>query len=192
MRRAAQSLLKLLRMLRRAEGGVAIIEFALIVPIMLATYIGCTETAALLTIDRKVQSVAGAIGDLVARTNKTMTKSQMEDYFRAATSIMTPYQATGLMQTVTGVNVAKDGKATVLWSVRYSGGTYSNQVAKYPVGAKFDLPAEMIAIAAGQMVIAAETDYTYQPAIGMIFNNTIPLHRSGLFLPRFGGTIDIQ
>ncbi|WP_052951860.1 TadE/TadG family type IV pilus assembly protein [Devosia soli] len=192
MRRQFQNLLKSMRRLGRAENGVAIVEFALIVPIMLATYIGCTEAATLLTIDRKVQSVAGAIGDLVARTNKSMTKTQMEDYFRAATSIMTPYQSTGLVQTVTAVNVGKDGKAVIAWSVRYSGGTYSATVPEYKVGQKFDLPAEMIAIASGQTVIAAEADFSYQPAIGMVFNSAVPLHRSGLFMPRFGGTIEIQ
>jgi len=177
--------------LRRETGATAAVEFALIVPIMLSVYVGCSEAASLLTADRKVQVAAGAVGDLVARSNQTLTQAQMEDFFVAATNIMTPYDPTDLVQTVTAVSVSDEGEATVLWSVRYANGDYSETVPEYPVGEDYPLPEEMIAIARGQTVIAAEAEYAHTPLLGIVFDNAVTLHRSGLFMPRFGGTINI-
>ncbi|PXA99870.1 hypothetical protein DMC47_01270 [Nostoc sp. 3335mG] len=192
MRTAFRSLSAKLRALGPAEAGVAAVEFALVVPIMLAVYLGCAEASSLLTADRKVQSVAGAMGDLVARSNKVISRDQLEDYFLAATSIMIPYDASGLVQTVIAVSVTQTGEATVLWSARFENGSISTTVSDYPAGEDYDLPEEMIAIAAGQTVIAAEVDYNYQPLLGVVFDSALDLHRTGLFIPRFGGNITLS
>lgn len=189
MRATGKRLPNMLRAFLRRESGVAAVEFALVVPLMLSVYLGCTEAATLLTADRKVQSVAGAIGDLVARSNKTITRAQLEDYFLAATSIMDPYDASTLVQTVTAVSVDDEGEATVLWSARYENGALSNTVAEHTKGDPYDLPAEMTAIASDQTVIAAEVEYGYRPLLGIVFKEALDLNRSALFMPRFGGTI---
>lgn len=182
----------MLRAFIRRETGVAAVEFALVVPLMLSVYLGCTEAAALLTADRKVQSVAGAIGDLVARSNKTIAQDQLQDYFSAATSIMTPYGTSGLVQTVTAVSVSNAGEATVLWSVRYEDGDLLTSVPEHPRGSTYALSAEMKAIATGQTVIAAEARYGYRPLLGLVFKESLDLNRSALFMPRFGGTISLN
>ncbi|MET0435977.1 MAG: TadE/TadG family type IV pilus assembly protein [Devosia sp.] len=192
MRSVGKGFVRTLRALLRRETGVAAVEFALVVPLMLSVYLGCTEAAALLTADRKVQSVAGAIGDLVARSNKTIAQSQLRDYFLASTSIMAPYSTSGLVQTVTAVSVDDDGEATVLWSVRYENGSLSTTVAEHPKNSAYDLPAEMRAIATGQTVIAAEAEYGYLPLLGIVFKEALDLNRSALFMPRFGGTITLN
>jgi len=192
MRAVGKGFVRTLRALLRRETGVAAVEFALVVPLMLSVYLGCTEAAALLTADRKVQSVAGAIGDLVARSNKTIAQSQLRDYFLASTSIMAPYSTSGLVQTVTAVSVDDDGEATVLWSVRYENGSLSTTVAEHPKNSAYDLPAEMRAIATGQTVIAAEAEYGYLPLLGIVFKEALDLNRSALFMPRFGGNITLN
>ena len=176
----------------RRDTGVAAVEFALVVPLMLSVYLGCSEAASLLTADRKVQSVAGAVGDLVARANKTLPQSQLADFFEAATSIMAPYDVTKLVQTVTAVSVSSEGEATIDWSARFENNALSTVVPEYVAGEPFDLPAEMIAIATGQTVIIAETDYRHQPLLGVVFKSELELHRSAMFMPRFGGTIDLN
>jgi len=176
----------------RKETGTAAVEFALVVPLMLTLYVGCSEAASLLTADRKVQTVSGAMGDLVARANKTITSDQLKDYFDAATSIMSPYVISGLTQTVTAVSVSSTGQTTVLWSVRFADGKYSGTVAEHPKGQPYTLPAETVAIAKGQTVIASEARYTYKPLLGIVFKDTFDLNRSALFMPRFGGKIDLS
>jgi Flp pilus assembly protein TadG len=192
MRANGKSLRNIVRTFFRRETGVAAVEFALVVPLMLSVYLGCTEAASLLTVDRKVQSVAGAVGDLVARSNKTIAQGQLEDYFLASTLIMAPYGTAGLVQTVTAVSIDDDGEATVLWSARYEDGALSNAVAEHLRGDPFDLPEEMKAIATGQTVIAAEVEYSYRPLLGVVFREALDLNRSALFMPRFGGNITLN
>lgn len=190
MRKAWQTIRRFLG----AERGVAAVEFAMILPVLLAVYIGSSEAGTLLITDRKVQSVAGALGDLVARSNKSLTTAQMEDYFRASTSIMSPYSTTDLTQTVTAIAVSEEGEAIVSWSVEFTGGGDDHMVTgtRYEPDGDYALPAEMIDIARGQTVIAAEADYIHRPVLGLFFDPSINLHRSNYFLPRFGGTITVN
>lgn len=179
-----------LRRLLRAERGVAAVEFALILPIMVMVYVGTLEGSMLITMDRKVQSVAGAVGDLVARADETLSMTQMQDYFRAASGIMTPYSTDDVHQVVTAVRVAADGTTSVAWTLQYEDGDYSSSTP-HTVGAPYPLPAEMIAVSRERMVIAAEASYTYTPLLGVIFNTPVDLYRSSFFMPRFGGEISL-
>ena len=45
-----------IRRLRLVEDGVAAVEFARILPVLLLVYIGSVEASALITMDRRVQS----------------------------------------------------------------------------------------------------------------------------------------
>ncbi len=171
-----------------SEGGAAAVEFALVLPIMLLVYVGTLEASTLITMDRKVQSVAGAVGDLVARADERITASQMQDLFRAASGIMTPYSPTQVRQVVTAVDVAADGTTTVVWTRQYFNNTYS-ATTPHTVGRPFPLPAEMADISRDRMVIAAEAYYTYTPLLGIVIDVPINLYRSNFFMPRFGGDI---
>lgn len=173
---------------RAAQAGVAAVEFALILPIMLAVYLGAIEASLLITTDRKVQSVAASVGDLVARSDKTLSATQMRDYFQASKGIMMPYPSEDILQVITAVNVDDEGVARVAWSRQFKGTDYSD-ITPHDENSVFPLPDEMIAISKGQMVIAAETSYAYPPKFGLFFTQPINLYRSSFYLPRFGGTI---
>lgn len=173
----------------RAERGVAAVEFALVMPVMLLVYLGTLEASSLITMDRKVQSVAGALGDLVARVDQKVTASQLQDYFRAASGIMTPYSPTDVLQVVTAVKVV-DGVPEVIWTRQYLNGVYSS-TTPHTVGDEYPLPAEMIAISDNRMIIAAEASYSYRPMLGIVLDMPINLYRSSFFIPRFGDDITI-
>ena len=53
--------------------AVAMIEFALILPTLLVLYMGSLEVSQVVTVDRKMSAVAGALGDLVARSDDELT-----------------------------------------------------------------------------------------------------------------------
>lgn len=188
MRAFRSRLTELSARLLRSDKGVAAVEFALVLPIMLVVYLGTLEASTLITMDRKVQSVAGAVGDLVARAEDQITASLLQDYFRAASGIMTPYSSANVLQVVTAIEVADDGATEVVWTRQYQNGVYSD-TTPHTVGGTFPLPAAMSNIARGQMVIAAEASYTYTPLLGMVIEQPINLYRSNFFMPRFGGEI---
>jgi len=182
---------KLFRRFAAAREGVAAVEFALILPVMLLLYLGTTEASALISMDRRVQTIAGTIGDLVARSDSRISAGQLQDYFLAAQHILAPYSTLGLTETVTLVHVEADGDTQVKWSRRFVGGT-SGHVAGHAAGQPYDLPDEFLTIARGSYVIVAEARYPYTPLIGMVFNQEYPLYRETFYMPRFGGIIDYE
>ena len=191
MRSAPHTLRRALARLWIGERGAAAVEFALILPVMLLVYVGTLEASTLITMDRKVQSVAGAVGDLVARVDETISSDQLQDYFRAASGIMTPYSSTDVLQVVTAVDVAADGTTSVVWTRQYLNGVFSG-TTPHTVGDTYPLPAEMIAISLDRMVIAAEASYSYTPLLGIVINQPIDLYRSSYFMPRFGEDIALN
>jgi Flp pilus assembly protein TadG len=186
-----RDILDWLRRLIGADQGVAAVEFALVLPIMLFVYLGTLEASTLISMDRKVQSVAGAVGDLVARANGMITSSELQDYFQAASGIMIPYSADEVAQIVTAIQVSSDGTTSVVWTRKLEGGEYTS-VTPYTVGGAYPLPEAMTNIARGQMVIAAEASYTARPLVGVIFDVPVNLYRASYFLSRFGVPIGIS
>ncbi|KFC61318.1 hypothetical protein FF80_04109 [Devosia sp. LC5] len=187
----SQMLKRLLRRFVKAQGGVAAVEFAMIVPVMLAVYLGTTEGGALITMDRKVQSVAGAVGDLVARENGTISGTTLQDYFQASSGIMTPYTTTDIKQIVTSVEVKVDGTTNVAWSREYLNGNMSvgtTYPQNQPYGRASDM-ASMADIAKGSYVIVSEASYSYKPLYGIVFDTAVNLYRQSFYVPRFGEPI---
>jgi Flp pilus assembly protein TadG len=176
---------------RRSEQGAAMVEFALVVPIMLMLYIGSVETSTLISMDRKLQSVAGALGDLVARSDTTILAADLEDYFLAASGIMTPYSTDRLAQVVMQVQILSDGTTPVVWSKQYHDGDVSDGTV-YQAGDIFPLPAAMKNVVGEGFVIVAGGSYYYPPLYGFVFDKTINLYRENFFVPRFGGSITIN
>ena len=190
MRTVLQRLLSGMRRLRLSEAGTAAVEFALVLPIMLVLYIGFVEVSALISVDRKLQSAAGALGDLVARSDTTISAATLTDYFKAAGGIMTPNPVDDLRQVVTQVEVLADGTTKVRWSRQYLNGAYGT--GPHAVNSSFALPTAMVNIAKGKYVIVAEGSYQFPPLYGFAFKQTINLYRENYFMPRFGGSITLN
>ena len=191
MRSLWRRLLDRLKQLPYVEEGAAAVEFALILPIMLLVYVGSVEASALISMDRRVQSVAGAVGDLVARSDGSISAASLTDYFRAAGAIMTPYPPTGLRQMVASVEVRANGTTRVAWCRQYVNNVVS-ACADHAVNSTYALPAEMITIARGKYVIAAKGNYAYTPLYGIVFDQAVRLSRENFFMPRFGTAIAIN
>jgi len=188
-----RTLIARLRGFRQAADGVAIVEFALIMPLLLLLYFGSVEASALFTVDRRVTIIAGTVGDLVAQWNPDngdLPLETYEDYFKAAETIMTPYDADDLRQVVSFVWVHPDTGATrVLWSRATGGGTARATGSIYPL----DAGTQMNQLArTGGFFVAAETGYSYKPVLGLVFTEALTLSHTSYFLPRFGECIKVN
>ena len=185
MQRALLAVRNLLTRFGMAREGAAAVEFALILPFMLTLYVGSIELSDLISVDSRVTVIAGTIGDLVARTDGSLSQSTLTDYFNAAEEIMTPYSVTGLKQLVTCVKVSSTGVATVEWSRGTSGTTAKT------TGSTLSLPTAITNISKNSYVIVSETSYAYKPLLGMVIQTAVNLYRQNFHLPRFGKKIDI-
>jgi Flp pilus assembly protein TadG len=172
----------------RANEAVAIIEFALIMPVMLLLYLGSVELSQAINVDQRITNIAATVGDLAAREKNVIPASDLTDYFQASKAILSPYTTSGLVQTVSLVAVNSTGVTNVRWTVAV-GGT-ATQIVGQPWTGTHPIPASMINISHSNWIIVSEASYPYQPAIfGMFLKSPTPLYHQAFYLPRFASII---
>lgn len=187
MRRWLADLRDALRRFFPAEAASAAVEFALVVPVMLTMYVGSIELSQAINVDQRVTTIAGTVGDLVARVDGEITAGTLDDYFHAAEAIIAPFPTTGLTQVISLVSVdAKEG-TTVLWSVGYNGGTARTTGKPYP--GPHPIPTAMLSISTNNYVIVSEASYSYLPLLGLFFKTPFSLYHQNFYLPRYDAMI---
>src|SRR6201996_3795200 len=96
--------------------GVAAIEFAMIVPIMLVLFFGVVEFSSGVAVDRKVTLVARTLSDLTSQST-SVVDTDLSNYFAASVGILAPYSASPTQSTITELYVdPTTHKARVQWS----------------------------------------------------------------------------
>ena len=158
--------------------GVAAVEFAMLVPILLAAFLGCFEFSQAITVNRRVTNIASETGDLVAQV-QTLTTADMNDIMNVTKTLLQPYDTTKVKVTITSVTAnATSGAVTVDWSFGFQGG------ATHAQGSSLAIPTGLIA--KGQSLIVAETSYFFKPTIGQYLIGGITLGDKFYLSPRKG------
>jgi Flp pilus assembly protein TadG len=156
--------LRMCRPVRKGLGdkrGVAAVEFALIIPLMLVLFFGTNEFASGVAVDRKVTLMARTLSDLTSQ-NISVTDTQFTNFFNASSAIMTPYSAAPVKATITELYVDPNTlQARVQWSK----------------GAEVRPPGSTVAIptalqVGGTYLIYAEVNYNFIPTIGYVMAKT--------------------
>ena len=167
-----------LKRLPGAEGGVAAIEFALVLPILLTLWIGGVEVTQALSFDRRLNNLAATIGDLVARSEASVTYAQIDEILDIATGAMYPQSAAGVSMVVSAVSIDAAGAATVAWS-RAEGTTPARTVGEDLNG----IVAETLRIPDTQ-IIMSEVLASHTPAVGYVLSGAIELEARMFYVPR--------
>jgi Flp pilus assembly protein TadG len=164
--------------------GVAAVEFAIILPLMLTMYLGCAQLSQGLEATRKSTTVASSLSDLVAEQSAgaTLTDSQMTDVFAGATAIMSPYPTATLKMTVSSVEFVTDAKAStgfdakVRWTITSNGGTARPCQIMTPDANNSNpgptvIPTGVYPVSgsAQATAIVADATYVYAPTFGSSF-----------------------
>jgi Flp pilus assembly protein TadG len=155
---------------RRDRSGVAAIEFAMIVPIMIMLFFGTVEFSQALTADRRVAQMASTTADLVAQYD-TLSVAQVCNIFKISKSLLLPYSPTSLEISVT--NLSKTGTATPTgtWSedlgCTATGPYQSTYSTPVPAGL---LPDQAAGVSV--CVVMAEVKYTFKPTVGYFLSPT--------------------
>lgn len=140
--------------------GVAAIEFAMLVPIMLVLFFGTVEFSSGVAVNRKVTLMARTFSDLTSQ-NAAVTTGQLQNFFNASIAIMTPYPAAPTTAVISELYVDQNTlQARVQWSKAYGGATARS------TSSTVTIPAALAV--GGSYLIFSEIGYLYQPTIGYV------------------------
>ena len=159
--RAGAQLVGRAKRLFHDRSGVAALEFALIVPLLLCLYFVTMEVAQAIEASKKVGRIAAMTGDLVAQM-QDVRKSDIEGIMRIGEATMQPYnRQPDIILTAIEVTDESTPKVQVVWSRKLVDGTFSpGPVKETPFS---DLPPSLKI--KGSFLIRAESSLAYEPVI---------------------------
>lgn len=162
-------MLKMFAKIRRADDGMAAVEFALILPAMFALIFGSIEVTNALICKADVSNTASTAADLVAQESQ-VSNTDMNNVFSALGSLIYPYPSASIKVIITSVIDDGHGGGKVDWSKAYNGTARSK-------GTAVTVPAGLITT--GGSVVLSEVTYTYTPLSSVMVR--IPIKMSNTF-----------
>lgn len=172
-------MLKLLSKFRRADGGLAAIEFAMLLPVMIAMFLGSVELTDALTCKQKVAGLAATAADLVGQ-EKNVTNADIANVFSAVNSIVYPYPNASVRVVISSLVDNGSGGAKVAWSDAQNGTARAvNSTVTVPSGV----------IPTGGSVILAEVSYPYTSRVSSFLTGTTNLTSTFYSRPRRSATV---
>lgn len=156
-----------LRALAASKEGVAAVEFAMVLPVMVLMYLGMTELTFAVNTDRKITLLSRTLADLTGRATTKLGTAEFDAIFNAALAVMSPYKSDQTAMRLSSIVVKKVGgtdqnpvlKGTVCWSEARGPG-----IAKLSRGAEVVVPEGFRT--ASTSYIRAEVKMPYAPVFG--------------------------
>jgi len=156
------------------RSGVSAVEFALLLPVMVALYLGSVEVSTGISIQRKVTLTAGAVANLTAQATNLVT-ADVTNIMNASTAILAPYTTAAATITVSCLVIDASGKTKVAWSANQGS-------APRAVGSAVTIPAAL-AVPSTQ-IIFSEVSFPYTPIVGYTITGTLTLSDKMYMSPR--------
>ena len=170
-----------LRGLPRDESGNALLEAALVFPILVGLFLGVSEFSEALTISRRLDSAAYTAADLVARS-QSVTITDLNGIKAMVDETIKPFPLTSLGLVITSVVADKDNATTVAWSAALGTG-----VSAYGTGAAIGLPAGLT-LPKGSIVFA-EVKYQFKSTLSTLLVGSVPLKAQAYQVPRYSAQV---
>lgn len=168
--------------LRHDRRGVAMVEFALTLPVMLILYLGGVQLQDGIACNRKVTIATRATADLIAQNaTGSMSASEVQGNLVAATQVLLPYGAANARLRITEIATDANRKSTVQWSRGLNTNGYTR-------GSVIDVPAAMKT--PGTYYLLAEVTYAYAPPTSFGSIGPLTLGDSLYMVPRNTDKID--
>jgi Flp pilus assembly protein TadG len=162
-----------------ARGGLAAVEFALLLPILMTLYLGSVELTTGIAIQRKVDLTAHAIADLSSQFT-SIANSDMTNILNASSDIIAPYSASQLKSVVSELSIDANGQATVVWSDTLNGTART-------VGSVVNVPTNLAV--PNTYLLLGEAQYSYNPSYGFVVTGTLTLSDQIFMRPRQSNSV---
>ena len=174
-----QSVVTHLRGLVHDRRGVSAVEFALILPVMLALYFGGIELSQGISVDRKVKMTARTVADLVSQV-ASIDNTGVDAVLGASTAVLTPFPVANAKVTVSVVAIDAKGVASVDWS-RSTDGNGRSKGEGVAVPEALRTP--------NTSLVWGEAAYNYDPAVGYVVTGQIKLKSQIFMRPRLSESV---
>ncbi|WP_339630242.1 TadE/TadG family type IV pilus assembly protein [uncultured Sneathiella sp.] len=183
----------------RNHRGVAMVEFAMLLPLLMLLTAGSFEVARYALMTQKLDRITATLSDLIARSgNETITETEISNIIDSALFMAQPFDISdGSVIFLTSVQ-GRAGDAPEILSQRVSGNLtgYTSAIGS-TIGGDATLPTAFPdagsgeTLADGETLIIAEIIYDYSPYLtGRIgFFGDMALRARAYFRPRFTDTI---
>jgi Flp pilus assembly protein TadG len=161
--------------LKNDRRGMAAVEFAFILPLMLVMFFGTVEFSSGIAVDRKVTLMARALSDLTSQAT-AVVDTDLQNFFSASIGIMTPYDPTPTKGTLSEIYVDATLIAKVQWSKAGIIGNGATQATLTTSARKAgDIVTTLVPpalLVPGTYLIFSEVNYQYVPTIGYVMAKT--------------------
>ena len=181
-RNSIRRLWKVVASFKGAQRGVAAVEFAMIVPVMLLLLLGTFEVSQAIAAKRKAVLAASTVANIVTQYTTISASQTMPDILNASVAVLTPFSAANAVVIVSCISIDAQGMAKIAWSQARNGAARS-------VGQTIIVPAALDV--PNSSLIFGETTYSYTPVIDFMKFGTTSLYSSVYMLPRSGNTITL-
>jgi Flp pilus assembly protein TadG len=153
------------KQLRRDRRAAAAVEFAVILPVLLAIWAGMTELAHAIDEWRKLTLLARTVADLTAQgdTKNPLSTTLMSDIFASATAVMRPFNTANAKIVVSAMGVGLTGSTqTPTVCSSYANGNATARSTGLASGLTVPPGYQTV----GMRYILAEVSIAYTPMIG--------------------------
>lgn len=173
--------------LAACRSGVALVEFAVSVPVLFTLYLGAYVLSDQISCSRKVTITARSVADLTSRY-ASLTPSGLQTVMAASAQIMQPYGGPTTVR-VSEILVTSPTTGIVVWSQTLNASA-TQMVTGLATNLVVTLPANMAAT--GTYLILGEVTYTYQPVVGLGANPQMTIYDKTYMSPRISNAIPLS
>jgi Flp pilus assembly protein TadG len=164
------------------ESGAAMLEFAIVLPILVLMFLALVEFTDAFSVRRRVEATATMVADLVSQS-ASVSSADLGDISRIGDALMRPYPGAPLGLRITSVGHDRNNDTVVAWS-------WGNaKMAALQEGAHIDVPANLLDAQTG--LIVAETIYEFHPAVGTYLLDGRTFTAKAYYRPRLGAAVDL-
>ncbi len=161
---------------RKAKSGMAAVEFALIVPIMVAFFFGVSELGDYILAARKVANVSSTAADLTSQ-NTSVSNADMNEIMNALAVIIRPLDPSTSTIRISSIVANNQGQLSVRWSD-------ARRISAYNPGSAAPGWVPTSVVPPNASVIVAEVSLRYQTLFGMYLTSGITITDTFYLRPR--------
>jgi Flp pilus assembly protein TadG len=174
------------RNLRYDQSGIAAVEFALILPIMLLLFLGSFETTNLVLAYMKLEASAETAADLVAQTrvNTVLQSTDFTNITNAAKQVLSPLPTSGVLLKIAFASVTYNtGSAVIDWHTEVNSATPIT-TATIPNNASLANLGNQASGSTDSVIIVTLT-YSYSSPYTYMLSSSYTLTESAFNRPRY-------